>query len=103
MTYAINRDSDLAPDAEPVLRRLSFLGPILRYTMRRWSITQKYDVIAQLQAGVRYFDLRVATKEDTNEVFFVHGLYSCSMYKELVKIRAYLNAHRGEVSFANFQ
>lgn len=97
MTYHINRKSRVAPDAEEFLQRLKFLGPILRLIMAKWAKTQAFDVKSQLKAGIRYFDLRVATKKGTDKLFFVHGLYSCLIDELLSNIREFIDTHTGEV------
>lgn len=51
MTYSITRASGLAPDAEPVLKRLY---PLFRGTILRWTITQSLDTLQQLLIGIRY-------------------------------------------------
>lgn len=100
MTFAINRKSKVAPDAETFIQRIKFLGPILRVLMSRWAKTQSFDVKLQLKAGVRYFDLRLATKKGTDELYFVHGLYSCSVDVVLDEINDFLNTHTQEVSIS---
>ena len=44
------------------------------------QITQKLDLVGQLEAGVRYFDLRVAANSfDENKLYFVHGLFAAEV------------------------
>lgn len=50
MTYGINRRSKIAPDAEPVVRRLYKVLPCV---VRRWAITQNLNALQQLNNGVR--------------------------------------------------
>lgn len=66
--------------------------------MSRWAKTQDYDITDQLKSGIRYIDLRVATKEGTNELYFVHALYACEISNELQKIRIFIDSHPKEVS-----
>lgn len=51
MTYSITRSSGLAPDAEPILKRLY---PLFQGTILRWTITQSIDALQQLLIGNRY-------------------------------------------------
>lgn len=97
MTWSIHRKSEMAPDADPVLQRLKFLGPLWRATMYRWSVTQTYDVLKQLKAGIRYFDLRVGTKVGTEDIFFVHGLYADEVRGFLGDLKNFLRMHSQEV------
>ncbi len=39
-------------------------------------IVQEKNISEQLDAGRRYFDLRVAGKPESRDVFFYHGLYT---------------------------
>lgn len=50
MTYGINRKSKIAPDAEPVVRRLYKVLPCV---VRRWAITQNLNAVQQLSNGIR--------------------------------------------------
>lgn len=97
MTWSINRKSPMSPDAEPLLRRLRFLGPMLGLAMCRWSITQAHDVLTQLNSGIRYFDLRIATKVGTDDIHFVHGLYADDVRGPLGEIQSFLETHPREV------
>lgn len=98
MSYKITSHSDIAPDAEPLLQRLKFLGPLLRFFMLKWSKTQTYDVIDQLNSGIRYFDLRLSTKKGSDKIYFVHGLYSCCVDEVLREINDFLHKHPKEVT-----
>lgn len=98
MTYGITKDSEVAPDAEPILQQLKFLGPILTVFMERWSKTQGSTVTEQLVQGIRYFDLRIATKEKEDNFYFVHGLYGGEVSGILGEIKTFLETHPFEVS-----
>lgn len=103
MSYKITATSELAPDAEPFLQRLKFLGPILTFIMSRWSKTQTYNVVDQLKSGIRYFDLRLATKNGSDKTYFVHGLYSCCVDAVLNEINEFLLEHPKEVVILDCQ
>lgn len=100
MTYGITRSSKLAPDAEPILHRLY---PVFRGTILRWTITQSIDTWQQLQIGIRYFDLRLATKEGTKEFFFTHGVYAEEISKALNQVKEFVDTHPGEVVILDCQ
>lgn len=51
MTYGITRKSEASPDADPNIKKLSIF---CHSTVRRWAITQEYDVHEQLHQGIRY-------------------------------------------------
>ncbi|KAJ8712204.1 hypothetical protein PYW07_005046 [Mythimna separata] len=101
MTYGITRSSAVAPDAEPILNRLY---PLFRGTILRWTITQASDTWHQLLIGIRYFDLRLATKADEeNSFYFTHGLYGEEITKALAQIKQFVDTHPGEVVILDCQ
>lgn len=96
-TYTITRKSKIAPDAEPIILALKFLGPILRSIVARWSKTQEDTIGNQLKKGIRYFDFRLAKK---NEDFYnVHGLYGAKLDETLAQISDFIDGNPGEVNF----
>ncbi|XP_026462988.1 PI-PLC X domain-containing protein 2 [Ctenocephalides felis] len=100
MTYGITRKSEASPDADPNIKKLSIF---CHSTVRRWAITQEYDVQEQLHQGIRYFDFRIATKKPSSDFYFVHGLYADEVSSSLVKIRDFLDTHPGEVVIIDCQ
>ncbi len=52
-------------------------------------IVQEKNISEKLDAGIRYFDLRVAGKPESRDVFFYHGLYTIMT----VKVVALINFH----------
>lgn len=52
--------------------------------MRKWLATQTMNFNSQLEAGIRFFDLRISTKprDPDNELFFAHGLFSATVSRE---------------------
>ncbi|XP_017784977.1 PREDICTED: PI-PLC X domain-containing protein 3 isoform X2 [Nicrophorus vespilloides] len=101
-TYPITSRSKIAPDAETAILRLRWLGCILKWVMSRWSKTQGFDASGQLQAGIRYFDLRIATKPN-DCLHFVHGLYAAPVPIVLHQINDFLNSHSKEVVILDCQ
>ncbi|KAM3965721.1 PI-PLC X domain-containing protein 3 [Aphomia sociella] len=100
MTYGITRSSTLAPDAEPILHRLY---PLFRGTILRWTITQAIDTQQQLLIGIRYFDLRLATKNDTDNFYFTHGVYADEISVPLQQIKDFIDSHPEEVVILDLQ
>ncbi|XP_060522265.1 PI-PLC X domain-containing protein 2 isoform X3 [Cylas formicarius] len=95
-TVDITMNSKVAPDAEKILQKLQCLL-CLRYIMARWSKTQSYSASEQLRSGIRFFDLRIATKEREDNLYFVHGLYSDEVQTVLDDIVSFLETHPQEV------
>uniref|UniRef100_A0A667YQW1 Phosphatidylinositol-specific phospholipase C X domain-containing protein n=1 Tax=Myripristis murdjan TaxID=586833 RepID=A0A667YQW1_9TELE len=51
----------------------------VRQKVYNWSVTQEVNITEQLDAGIRYFDLRIARKpndSDPTRLYFAHGLYT---------------------------
>jgi hypothetical protein len=103
MTYDISEKSRVAPDAEPVIQKLKFLGPFLTAIMVKWSKTQLVTPTEQLCNGIRYFDLRIATKKHDAQFYFVHGLYSSEVSKVLEEVKVFLDTHPKEVVILDCQ
>ncbi|CAH2984002.1 unnamed protein product [Chilo suppressalis] len=100
MTFGINASSGLAPDAEPILHRLY---PLFRGTIIRWTVTQALDTMQQLLIGIRYLDLRLATKPGSSNFFFTHGLYADEITESLNQVKQFVDSHPGEVVILDFQ
>ncbi|KAH8290001.1 hypothetical protein KR018_011274, partial [Drosophila ironensis] len=98
MTYGINRKSRLAPDAEPDIRRWHRFFPCI---VRRWCKTQSHGILEQLQAGVRYFDLRIAQKE--GKFYYCHGVFAMEVFEPLLELRQFLDSHPEEVVALDLQ
>ncbi|XP_063985857.1 PI-PLC X domain-containing protein 3 [Diachasmimorpha longicaudata] len=104
MTYTINRFNDVGPD-EP--RYLRFLGRYVSLLSKplifNWSVTQYDGIKAQLTGGVRYLDLRLATKPNDHQIYFLHGLYGDTVPPHLKDISDWLKEHPEEVVILDFQ
>ncbi|XP_028263707.1 PI-PLC X domain-containing protein 1-like isoform X2 [Parambassis ranga] len=76
MSYDLDIHSSIVePD---ILKKFSKLY-FMRKVVRKWAVTQEETITKQLDAGVRYFDLRIARKpNDSNptRLYFYHGLYT---------------------------
>ncbi|XP_071399519.1 PI-PLC X domain-containing protein 1-like [Centroberyx affinis] len=76
MTYDLDVNSHIMePDQ---LKRWDNL-PCVHKIIYKWAVTQEATITEQLDAGVRYFDLRIARKpndSDPTRLFFYHGLYT---------------------------
>ncbi|CAL8304561.1 unnamed protein product [Lota lota] len=78
MGYDLDMDSSIVePDSLVHLSKLY----CVRALIRNWATTQEVNIGQQLDAGVRFFDLRVARKPNDpqpNRLYFYHGLYTHS-------------------------
>ncbi|XP_074519928.1 PI-PLC X domain-containing protein 1-like [Halichoeres trimaculatus] len=79
----------------------------VRKIVRRWAVTQEETITKQLDAGVRFFDMRIARKpNDTNptRLFFYHGLYTRTDVE--VKLGVWAEKHPKEIlilALSNFK
>lgn len=104
MTYTINRHSDVGPDEPRYIRALGrYCSFVSRPIIFNWSITQDENITDQLNGGIRYLDLRVATKPTDGYIYFVHGLYGSKIYQPLQEIAEWLSNHDNEIVIIDFQ
>ncbi|XP_036935164.1 PI-PLC X domain-containing protein 2 isoform X2 [Acanthopagrus latus] len=77
---------------------------VAKKVMVKWSMTQNLTFKEQLDAGIRYFDLRVSSKpgEAGNEIYFIHGLFGHKVQDGLLEINSFLSRHRKEIVFLDF-
>ncbi|XP_069012260.1 PI-PLC X domain-containing protein 1-like isoform X1 [Embiotoca jacksoni] len=98
MSYDLDINSSIVePDG---LKRFSKLYCV-RQIVRKWAVTQEATITNQLDAGVRYFDLRIARKpNDTNptRLYFYHGLYTQTDVETVLRdIRDWAEGHPKEI------
>uniref|UniRef100_A0A3B4ARE9 Phosphatidylinositol-specific phospholipase C X domain-containing protein n=1 Tax=Periophthalmus magnuspinnatus TaxID=409849 RepID=A0A3B4ARE9_9GOBI len=98
MTYDLDINS---PIIEPdMLKKYSNLRCV-RSIMRNWGRTQEANILEQLNAGARYFDLRIARKEndpDPNRLYFYHGLLTRTDVETVLRsINEWAEQHPKEV------
>lgn len=95
----------MGPDEGWLVKILGRYLPIVsKPVIFNWCINQENSVKEQLDGGIRYLDLRVASKkDDPRGVFVVHGLYGCEIGEPLEEINNWLSAHPDEVVILDFQ
>ncbi len=69
--------------------------------MYSFSRTQPYDFNAQLNNGIRYFDMRVLN--DGDGLYLIHTLRGPSVFDEIDEINDYLRANPYEIVILDFQ
>ncbi|XP_008289302.1 PI-PLC X domain-containing protein 1-like [Stegastes partitus] len=107
MSYDLDINSSIIePDG---LRRFSKIYCV-RKIVRKWAITQEATITKQLDAGVRYLDLRIARKPndtDPTRLYFYHGLYTRTDVETVLKdIKDWAEGHPKEIvilSLSNFK
>ncbi|XP_047703632.1 PI-PLC X domain-containing protein 1-like isoform X3 [Prionailurus viverrinus] len=101
MTYCLDKKLPIAQSQSWLLQLLGKVLPcITRPIMLKWSTTQVLGVTEQLDAGVRYLDLRVAHVPEGLEknLHFVHMVYTTALVEDTLKeISEWLESHPQEV------
>lgn len=84
--------------------------PIVTSLIKKWSVTQKFDIKQQLKEGIRFFDLRIAhrppsSKSKDNEkdrFFIVHGLWGDALSTLLDTMVNFIRKHTKEILILDF-
>ncbi|XP_072470636.1 PI-PLC X domain-containing protein 1 isoform X1 [Notamacropus eugenii] len=101
MTYCLNKKSPVSQNESKLLQVLNKVAPcITRPVILKWSTTQALNISEQLDAGIRYFDLRIAHMIDGSEknLHFVHLVYTTALVEDtLTDISEWLQNHPKEV------
>ncbi|KAL1022295.1 hypothetical protein UPYG_G00024760 [Umbra pygmaea] len=112
MTYCLDKNSPVLGSESLVLQWLDRLAPcITQPCIYRWATTQVCCIQDQLDAGIRYLDLRIAHKnktcctqdtlntENTDEtLYFAHAVYTLQTVKEALSVIAvWLEQHQKEI------
>ncbi|XP_076457429.1 PI-PLC X domain-containing protein 2-like [Babylonia areolata] len=100
-TYKLNQDWEVGPDADQTVKSLSAF-PMAKTIIHAWSRCQSLPVLQQLKAGVRYLDLRVAHRPQTDQLHLVHALYGPSVATVMEEVRSFLTDHDKEVVILDF-
>lgn len=91
-TYKINANSTYSPDS-PITK--SAAKPIVA----AWAKTQEFNITQQLNAGYRYFDLRIS---NWGGVFWLyHAMYSVQLDEVLAEIKNFTTQHPNEIILLN--
>ncbi|CAM4626026.1 hypothetical protein PO909_005568 [Leuciscus waleckii] len=101
MSYCLDITSPLLRSESDTFRLLD--GVFCRFTrpaIYRWATTQVQDIVEQLTAGIRYFDLRIANKQNdsSKELYFTHVIYThATVIKTLQTVASWLESHPKEI------
>ncbi len=98
-TTGINKDSHVI-DKTFLFKLAKIVTPNV---LVNWSITQDRDLSAQLQAGYRAFDLRIADVEQFGDTFrWWHGLSADEIFEGLQQIHDFAIEHPEEILLLEF-
>ncbi|XP_053492441.1 PI-PLC X domain-containing protein 1 [Ictalurus furcatus] len=101
MSYCLDLTSPLLrseSDSFRLLDRVFYC--VTRPIIYKWATTQVINIVEQLQAGVRYFDLRIARKQNdtSHDLYFTHVIYThVTVGDTLSTVATWLSAHPKEV------
>jgi hypothetical protein len=87
------------------LNRAQFLGsklPLVRTKVKNLVLNQTKTIVEQVQAGVRLFDLRIATNGH-NKIYIAHTYYVCELEQCLNEFKYCLNSYLNEIFVINFK
>lgn len=102
-TFYLDKTSDVGPDTSQAIRDLvKVFGGMAKDVIFKWSQTQSLSFADQLKAGIRYFDLRIASKPGSEDTYFIHCLYGSKVEASLQEINGYLEEHPTEVIILDF-
>lgn len=106
LTFSLDQSGSVSPDTTQQMKDAAkCLGWCVNRIIYNWASVQTLDVTEQLSSGIRYFDIRVATKSDASDQFFcVHSLYGLSVDECLESVATYLGLeeHRREIVILDF-
>ena len=101
--FYLNKHGHLGPAFNWWLRELEkIIHKYVGNAIYRWSVTQSQDFNEQLCLGIRYFDLRIALKPGTDDVYLLHGYYGDKLELCLDQIKDFLAHNTMEVVILDF-
>jgi len=104
-TFDLKKTSPCAPDAPDAVKCLvntPVIGAAAKSVCHAWSVCQTMDFTQQLCQGIRYFDLRIAKKENCDNFYFVHALYGPEVNLSTVHFADSIDFHFSFVFFVVF-
>jgi hypothetical protein len=102
-TAAIHFDSELtldSPDWMRALDRMPLFGNGFGFVIANWSRAQGNTIDQQLEAGVRYLDLRVCVT--SRGLRICHGMAADPVESVIDSVRRFLDAHSTEIVILDF-
>ncbi|EFO22546.1 hypothetical protein LOAG_05941 [Loa loa] len=93
----------VANDEGRFIREIGRFRMVRRF-IRRWATTQRYSVVKQLYAGIRYFDIRLTVPLSAKlcGVRVLHALYGSPIEQLLLLINNFLDSHVREIVILDF-
>jgi hypothetical protein len=95
-------DSDLTKTIERFCPIGGIADAVLDKIFRRLCQCQTKTMLEQLQAGVRYLDLRIARHAGSGRYYTCHGVYCADMSAAMKEIGTFLTNHPKEIVVLDF-
>ena len=105
-TYTLERNGTAGPDQPAFVKELVKKFPgVSCNTLYKWSVTQGLNLMAQLESGIRYFDIRLVavTEEGEREFRILHCLSGTKVMGLMVEIKKFLDDNKSEIVILDFQ
>nr|XP_006639288.1 PREDICTED: PI-PLC X domain-containing protein 1 isoform X1 [Lepisosteus oculatus] len=103
MSYCLDINSPLVSSESNALRIVDRVLPcVTRPVIYKWAKTQEENILEQLNAGIRYFDLRIAHKpqDPSDDLYYTHVIYTTMTVRETLQdIAQWLKFHPKEIVF----
>lgn len=104
-TYDITAVSTIAPEQDlsqwvNAVYALGLSGLVAAEVIAGWSKTQPVSIGQQLEAGIRYFDLRVVLSG--SDYWVCHGMYSCKIDDVINDVKNFVDQHPKEIVILDF-
>nr|XP_019936969.1 PREDICTED: PI-PLC X domain-containing protein 1-like [Paralichthys olivaceus] len=101
MSYCLDINSPLVRSEPDSFRFVDGLFYCLtRPTILKWATTQDKGIEEQLSMGIRFFDLRIAHKQNdsSSDLYFTHIIYThLTVLETLLSVATWLKSHRKEI------
>lgn len=98
-TADITAGSPIDPNGEfggvTFVQYMPYAAPSATNVMANWSRNQAFDIAAQLNAGIRYLDLRICDKDGQH--WTEHSLFGTSLATVLQQVSQFLAANPREI------
>lgn len=100
-THAISRTSSIAKgDDMAKVKWLKGLAPLF---IAPWAKAQSLSIAKQLEAGVRYLDLRIVYRDSKKMHYTCHGLYSQKIDTVIEDIKNFIAKNKTEIIIVDIQ
>lgn len=100
-SFYLDTKGPMAADVPDFVKYVAWI-PGAKTVACNWGKTQELNFKQQLEAGIRYFDLRVAVNPTDKKIYFVHTLYGPKVDDLLTTVNTFLAEHSGEIVFLDF-